>query len=168
MIIPIILVILVGIAVGRLIFNNKEKLANKNNVIQNEINIVSEKVTDDCIEEQNIQEEVETNSQEEKISPNCLLILKKYYEECNHTIKEYVDIPMDLVNKTEKDFESIKHIDENGVEFWYARELMTMLEYSKWGNFKNVINKAKEACNGSKYCRRGTLCRRREGVKSRQ
>ena len=92
MIIPIILVILVGIAVGRLIFNNKEKLANKNNVIQNEINIVSEKVTDDCIEEQNVQEEVETNSQEEKISPNCLLILKKYYEECNHTIKEYVDI----------------------------------------------------------------------------
>lgn len=103
MIIPIILVILVGIAVGRLIFNNKEKLANKNNVIQNEINIVSEKVTDDCIEEQNVQEEVETNSQEEKISPNCLLILKKYYEECNHTIKEYVDIPMDLVNKTEED-----------------------------------------------------------------
>ena len=33
-----------------------------------------------------------------------------------------------LVNKTEKDFESIKHIDENGVEFWYARELMTMLD----------------------------------------
>ena len=55
----------------------------------------------------------------------------------------------DLVNKTEKDFESIKHVDENEVEFWYARELMTMLEYSKWGNFKNVINKAKEACKGS-------------------
>ena len=36
----------------------------------------------------------------------------------------------DIVNKTEKDFESIKHIDDNGVEFWYARELMTMLEYS--------------------------------------
>ena len=28
-------------------------------------------------------------------------------------------------------FESIKHVDENRVEFWYARELMTMLEYSK-------------------------------------
>ena len=48
----------------------------------------------------------------------------------------------DLTNKTEKDFESIKHTDENGVEFWYARELMTMLEYSKWWNFKNVIKKA--------------------------
>ena len=27
----------------------------------------------------------------------------------------------DLVNKTEKDFESIKHTDENGIEFWYVR-----------------------------------------------
>jgi len=55
----------------------------------------------------------------------------------------------DLVNKTEKDFERIKHVDENGTEFWYARELMIMLEYSKWGNFKNVITKAKDACKGS-------------------
>ena len=55
----------------------------------------------------------------------------------------------DLVNKTEKDFESIKHIDENGMEFWYARELMTMLEYSKWGNFIKVIDKAKESCKNS-------------------
>ena len=55
----------------------------------------------------------------------------------------------DLTNKTEKDFESIKHTDENGVEFWYARELMTMLEYSKWWNFKNVIKKAEEACKSS-------------------
>ena len=54
-----------------------------------------------------------------------------------------------LVNKTEKDFESIKHIDENGIEFWYARELMIMLEYSKWGNFVKVIDKAKESCKNS-------------------
>ena len=32
-----------------------------------------------------------------------------------------------LVNKTEKDFESIKHVDENGTEFWYARELMIIV-----------------------------------------
>lgn len=55
----------------------------------------------------------------------------------------------ELVNKTEKDFESIKHVDENGIEFWYARELMIMLEYSKWGNFVKVIDKAKEACKNS-------------------
>ena len=55
----------------------------------------------------------------------------------------------DLVNKTEKDFESIKHTDENGIEFWYARELMLMLEYSKWGNFVKVIDKAKQSCKNS-------------------
>ena len=55
----------------------------------------------------------------------------------------------DLVIRTEKDFESIKHTDENGVEFWYARELMTMLEYSKWGNFVKVIDKAKQSCENS-------------------
>lgn len=35
-----------------------------------------------------------------------------------------------------------KHIDENGNEFWFARELMPLLEYSKWENFNNVIQKA--------------------------
>ena len=39
----------------------------------------------------------------------------------------------ELIKQTEKTFESIKHIDENGVEFWYARELMETLEYKKWG-----------------------------------
>lgn len=54
-----------------------------------------------------------------------------------------------LVIKTEKIFEEIKHFDENGVEFWYARELMEILEYAKWGNFVKVINKAIEACKNS-------------------
>ena len=49
----------------------------------------------------------------------------------------------------EQTFESIKHVDENGVEFWYARELQTALEYSEWRNFEKVINKAKDACVGA-------------------
>lgn len=43
---------------------------------------------------------------------------------------------------TEKVFEDIKHIDESGNEYWYARELMVVLEYSKWENFNHVIQKA--------------------------
>lgn len=54
-----------------------------------------------------------------------------------------------LIKQTEQTFESIKHIDENGVEFWYARELMITLEYTKWGNFKNVIIKAIQSCKNS-------------------
>lgn len=46
----------------------------------------------------------------------------------------------------ETTFESIKHINEYGNEYWYARELMQALEYSRWGNFLNVIDKAKLAC----------------------
>ena len=48
-----------------------------------------------------------------------------------------------------KTFEDIKHIDENGIEYWEARELMKMLEYNKWENFEKVINKAKKACENS-------------------
>ena len=41
-----------------------------------------------------------------------------------------------------KIFDSIKHIDEDGNEFWYARELQRVLEYTDWRNFEKVINKA--------------------------
>lgn len=54
-----------------------------------------------------------------------------------------------LVIKTERIFEEIKHIDESGVEFWYARELMEILEYTQWRNFLKVIDKAIEACENS-------------------
>ena len=50
---------------------------------------------------------------------------------------------------TEKVFEDIKHIDENGNEYWYARELMSVLGYSKWENFNKVIEKAIDACQNS-------------------
>ncbi|MBR2603901.1 MAG: DNA damage-inducible protein D [Bacilli bacterium] len=46
-------------------------------------------------------------------------------------------------------FEKIRHIDEVGNEYWYARELMVVLEYKKWQNFKTVINNAKISCINS-------------------
>ena len=46
-------------------------------------------------------------------------------------------------------FESIRHVDEYGQEFWYARELQVALEYTEWRNFCKVIDRAKEACKGS-------------------
>ena len=56
---------------------------------------------------------------------------------------------MKQMDKNSKSFEEIKHIDENGVEFWYARELMIILEYKQWRRFESVINKAKESCKNS-------------------
>ena len=52
----------------------------------------------------------------------------------------------DLENINERVFEDIKHVDENGNEYWYARELMTILSYKRWDKFMNVVVKAQESC----------------------
>lgn len=54
-----------------------------------------------------------------------------------------------LKRYSDQTFEEIKNIDEYGNEFWYARDLQTVLDYSEWRNFENVIEKAKIACKGS-------------------
>ncbi len=46
-------------------------------------------------------------------------------------------------------FESIKHIDEDGNEYWSARELQKVLEYSEWRKFKPIISKAMRSCFNS-------------------
>lgn len=51
--------------------------------------------------------------------------------------------------KDESIFEEIKHILEDGTEFWYARELQTVMEYTEWRNFLKVIERAKIACQNS-------------------
>ena len=55
----------------------------------------------------------------------------------------------ELKECTEKMFEDIKHFDEEGNEYWLARELQTALDYKEWRKFENVIYKAKIACNNS-------------------
>lgn len=52
-------------------------------------------------------------------------------------------------NYTESLFESIKHINEYGEEFWYARELQIALEYGQWRRFNEVIERAKISCENS-------------------
>ena len=55
----------------------------------------------------------------------------------------------DITTYNEKIFEDIRHINEYGEEFWYARELQGVLEYTKWSNFCKVIEKAKIACKNA-------------------
>ena len=49
-------------------------------------------------------------------------------------------------------FEDIKHIDDAGNEYWYARELQVVLGYTEWRKFKGVIEKAISSCKTSKIC----------------
>lgn len=55
------------------------------------------------------------------------------------TISEYTEII----------FENIKNTNENQQEFWYARDLQKVLEYTEWRNFTKIIEKAKTACETS-------------------
>ena len=55
----------------------------------------------------------------------------------------------ELEQYQERMFEEIRHVDEEGREFWYARELAKALKYTEWRKFEGVIEKAKMACEGS-------------------
>ena len=54
-----------------------------------------------------------------------------------------------LLSGPHGDFESIKHVDENGVEYWDARELAPLLRYSEWRVFEVLIHRAIRACLNS-------------------
>lgn len=56
--------------------------------------------------------------------------------------KNKIAIPKHFLNP-------IKHINEYGNEFWYARELQKALEYNQWRRFEEVIERAKNACKNS-------------------
>src|SRR3972149_1954825 len=57
----------------------------------------------------------------------------------------------DLMQQHSETFESIRHFDKDGNEYWLARQLSRVLEYSEYRHFLPVIEKAKEACTTSKH-----------------
>lgn len=65
--------------------------------------------------------------------------------------KDETSKQVNTANYTVATFDSIKHIDEYGNEFWLGRELQETLEYKEWRNFLNVIEKAKNTCINSHF-----------------
>ena len=57
----------------------------------------------------------------------------------------------ELVKYSEQTFESIKHVNEYGEEYWLARELQLVLEYAQWRRFSDAIERAKLACKNSGF-----------------
>lgn len=85
-------------------------LFNKEEVADNEIKnntYISDVIEDECTEEyQQIQNATTVSTTEEKVSANAILILKKYYQKCEHTINEYVELPQELVNMTKDEVQA--------------------------------------------------------------
>lgn len=57
----------------------------------------------------------------------------------------------ELVKYSEQTFESIKHVNEYGEEYWLAREFQLVLEYAQWRRFSDAIERAKLACKNSGF-----------------
>ena len=55
----------------------------------------------------------------------------------------------DLKAREYRRFEDIKYVRKNGSEYWSARELADVLDYSQWRNFQKVIDRAMIACENS-------------------
>lgn len=125
-------VIILGITAGTYLFVSNEKQKDKNNNVENVINKVSDKNEKNYNKELNelnmANNSIETNSNEEKISPNCLVTLKRYYDKCGHTTKEYIDIQEDLVNKTQKELE--EKYPNWKVEKFSSGEIVLYIEYT--------------------------------------
>lgn len=102
-IISIILsIIIIAIITNIIIYNKKD-----GNKIPESNTYVSEVIEDECTEEYiNEQNTTTVVSTEEKVAANTILILKKYYTKCEHTVNEYVELPQELVNMTKKDVEA--------------------------------------------------------------
>lgn len=100
-IISIVLAICAGIVTYFIVRQNK-----KSGAIPETNTYISEKIEDECTEEykeeQEQQNTTEVSSTEEKVAANAILILKKYYTKCDHTINEYVELPKELVNLTKE------------------------------------------------------------------
>ena len=102
-IIAICLVIITIILIDYNLFG-KENLESG---VKKDNNYISKTIEDECTEEYVQMQNITTvSSKEEKLSANAILILKKYYEQCEHTINEYVELPQELINMTEKEVQA--------------------------------------------------------------
>ena len=102
-IIAVLLIILIILA-SYILFGKEDDTENQ---IENHT-YVSEVIEDECTEEYEESQKATTVSfTEEKLASNAILILKKYYQKCEHTINEYVELPQELVNMTEEEVQAL-------------------------------------------------------------
>lgn len=102
-IIASIISIIIIAVITYIIFNqNKDKgnIPESNTYISE---VIEDECTEEYVEEQNT---TAVTSIEEKVAANAILILKKYYSQCDHTINEYVELPQELVNMTKEEVQT--------------------------------------------------------------
>ena len=124
-----ILIVVLGISTSLYMMRKSKKDIPQAENIKNEVEI-SEVILDECTDEYERNFEVnvveEANAQEEKISPNAIIIFNEYYPECEHTISRYEKIGEELVNFTEEEFQ--KKYKEWIIEKFSSQEIILKKE----------------------------------------
>lgn len=96
-----VIIIIIASITGGIIYNLRE------NKISEEIitKVAEEDIVDECTDEyEQMQDKIlETNAKEEKISPNCFIIMKTFYKNCGHETSQHLEIPEELVNKNREE-----------------------------------------------------------------
>lgn len=151
-----IIVVLSAVIFGTVIFNNKYA-KNNEQYETTKVSQFNEEIEDECTEEWETmgntekKEAIQANSNEVKISPKGVLVLKKKYIKCDHLINQYIDIPTELVNKTEKDLK--EQYKDWKIEEFSSNKIVIYKEYDQEcgqhfilrdKNGKIVINKINE------------------------
>jgi hypothetical protein len=93
-----------------------------------------------------------------------------------HFIKIKDDNFMNAIASVEgaSPFDQIRQVDEEGAEYWVARQLQPLLGYTQWRRFEETVERAKLACYNSGYniedhfADAGNLVKRQQGGGSRQ
>lgn len=118
-VIIVAIIIIIAIFVGNMLFKSNDN-TNTENQVQNNIKEQNE------VEENIFTNDISVSSiEQEKISPNAVLILKKHYEECNHTIKEYAKMPEEYVNLNQ---EELAKKQENWQIEEFSKDEVTLLK----------------------------------------
>ena len=102
----IIVLFILGTVIGVILIKNFSQEKKETEIAEQNQEEIYDECTDEyeeLIESNTLVEE--TSSEGEKISPNCSIIFKRYYNDCGHTVEQYSSISTELVNKTEEDLQ---------------------------------------------------------------
>jgi len=133
----IVAVIVAGIIMGGILgifFLGSNDISNTNMIDTQKL---ADKQSVSEAKESSVNEVVETSSLKTNISPNAIIIEKRYYKACDHLIREVMDIPESLVNKKEDDVKA--RYKEWKVEGYSPTEIVVYKEFKGLCNEHYVV-----------------------------
>ena len=98
-----VIIVIAAIISGVITYNSRENDMSEEMITK----VAEENIVDECTDDyEQMQDEIlETNAEEEKISPNCFITLKKFYKKCGHETSLHLEISEELVNKTKEELQ---------------------------------------------------------------